>query len=309
MTLRPFIALFTAVILSVTWGSAAVAQGQGRGIGHIKAIHVFGDSLSDNGNLFAASGGAAPPSPPYFDGRFSNGPVWVEYLNDMLPRAELNDLAFGGAFSDTGNSNGPFPGVLDQVALFLGTNPAHLNRDLCIVWSGANNYIFEPFISDPPVIVADVSDAIQQLADAGCESFLIPNLPNIAETPFGMAGPPIFQALLTAKIEAHNGELAEEVDMLREDLDIGIILLDIHTILGRALAAQLGFVNSTVPCLVGLTPTPACPVDDTGQIEMVAPGTLFMDAVHPTTAAHRMIAVFAFGALGASRGNQIAAAE
>ncbi len=63
MTLRPFIALFTAVILSVTWGSAAVAQG--RGIGHIKDIHVFGDILSDNGNLFVAIGGLAPPSPPF----------------------------------------------------------------------------------------------------------------------------------------------------------------------------------------------------------------------------------------------------
>ncbi len=312
MTLRPFIALFTAVILSVTWGSAAVAQGQGqgRGIGHIKDIYVFGDSLSDNGNLFAASGGAAPQSPPYFDGRFSNGPVWVEYLDDMLPRAGLNDFAFGGAFSDTRNVNDLLlPGVLTQVAVFLDTNPPHLHRDLCIVWSGANNYIFEPFVSVPSVIVDDVSTAIQQLAWAGCQNFLIPNLPNIGETPFGIAGGPDFQDLLTVQIEAHNSELADEVDMLREDLDIGIILLDIHTILGRALAAQLGFVNSTVPCLVGLTPTPACPVDDMGQIEMVAPGTLFMDAVHPTTAAHRLIAVFAFGALGASQGNQIAAAE
>ena len=33
---------------------------------------VFGDSLSDTGNLYAASGGF-PPSPPYFDGNFSNG--------------------------------------------------------------------------------------------------------------------------------------------------------------------------------------------------------------------------------------------
>ncbi len=38
MTLRPFIALFTAVILSVTWGSAVVANDQGWGIGHIKDI-------------------------------------------------------------------------------------------------------------------------------------------------------------------------------------------------------------------------------------------------------------------------------
>ncbi len=307
MTLRPFIALFTAVILSVTWGSAAVAQGQGRGIGHIKDIHVFGDSLSDNGNLFSESGGLAPPSPPYFDGRFSNGPVWVEYLDDMLPRAGLNDFAFGGSFSDTGNVNGPFPGVLEQVALFLGTGPPLMPRDLCIVWSGANNWIFEPLTSVPSTIVGDVSTAIQELADAGCQSFLIPNLPNIGETPFGIATG--LQAFLTAKIEEHNNELAEEVDMLREDLGIEIILLDVNSILSRTLAGQLGFVNSTVPCIVGITPTGACPVDDTGQIEMVAPRALFMDVLHPTTAAHKLIAVFAFGALAASQRKQIAAAE
>ena len=306
MTLRPFIALFTAVILSVTWGSAAVAQG--RGIGHIKAIYVFGDSLSDNGNLFSVSGGAVPLSPPYFDGRFSNGPVWVEYLDDMLPRAELNDFAFGGSFSDTGNIFGALPGVLEQVALFVGGGPALMPRDLCIVWSGANNYIFEPETTDPPDTVNDVSIAIDALAGAGCQSFLIPNLPNIGETPFGIAAG--LEAFLTAKIEEHNDELADEVDFLREDLDIEIILLDVNAIFARSLAAQLGFVNSTFPCLDGLLdPTGACPVDDTGQIEMVAPKTLFMDGVHPTTAAHRLIATFAFGALGASQGKQIAAAE
>ena len=52
-----------------------------------------------------------------------------------------------------------------------------------------------------------------------------------------------------------------------------------------------------------------CLFDETGQIEMVAPGTFFMDSVHPSTAVHRLIAAFAFGALGASQENQILAAE
>ena len=201
MTLRPIFALFAVAILSLAWGMAAVAQGNG--VGRIKNIYVFGDSLSDNGNLYAATDKFAPPSPPYFNGRFSNGPVWVEYLNDMLPRADLHNFAFGGAFSDTGNSNGPFPGVLDQVTPFVDTAPSLKPRDLCIVWSGANNYIFEATSTVPSDIVADVSEAIQQLAGEGCQSFLIPNLPNIGETPFGIAFG--LQALLTAKIAAHNG--------------------------------------------------------------------------------------------------------
>jgi outer membrane lipase/esterase len=299
-------AVCVAVLFTAGWGTAAVAQG--RGIGHIKDIYVFGDSLSDNGNIYAASGGALPPSPPYYQGRFSNGPVWVEYLGDMLPRAELNNFAFGGAFSDDRNVNHPsLPGVLTEVALFLATQPSPKRRDLCIVWSGANNYIFEPVISDPTTIVGDASIAIQMLAEGGCQIFLIPNLPNIGETPFAIAFG--LQGLLTAKIELHNDELADEVDLLREELDIEIILLDVNTLFGRAQAGQLGFVNSTVPCLVDLTPTGVCPFDDTNQIEMVAPGTLFMDSVHPTTAAHRMIAAFTFGALGVSQAKQIVAAE
>ena len=42
-------------------------------------IVAFGDSLIDTGNVFAATGN--PPA-PYFDGRYSNGSIWVEYLAD-----------------------------------------------------------------------------------------------------------------------------------------------------------------------------------------------------------------------------------
>jgi phospholipase/lecithinase/hemolysin len=60
-------------------------------------IYVFGDSFSDPGNFynvtkfvqpfeefFSLDIPVTPPSPPYFDGRFSNGLVWVENLaNDL----------------------------------------------------------------------------------------------------------------------------------------------------------------------------------------------------------------------------------
>ena len=43
-------------------------------------VITFGDSLSDRRNVFNATLGGTPASPPYADGRFSNGPVWVEVL-------------------------------------------------------------------------------------------------------------------------------------------------------------------------------------------------------------------------------------
>ncbi|WP_229424207.1 SGNH/GDSL hydrolase family protein [Moorena producens] len=56
-------------------------------------LYVFGDSLSDPGNVFNLSKARnrvnpiipiIPQSPPYFEGRFSNGPIWVDYLADAL---------------------------------------------------------------------------------------------------------------------------------------------------------------------------------------------------------------------------------
>ena len=56
-------------------------------------LYVFGDSLSDSGNTFNITKAGnqlnptisiIPQSPPYFQGRFSNGPIWVDYLADAL---------------------------------------------------------------------------------------------------------------------------------------------------------------------------------------------------------------------------------
>ncbi len=43
-------------------------------------VYVFGDSLSETGNFYLATGGALPPSPLYFAARFSNGKAWVEHF-------------------------------------------------------------------------------------------------------------------------------------------------------------------------------------------------------------------------------------
>ena len=76
-------------------------------------IYAFGDSLVDTGNLFnvttAAQEASAllgldipviPPSPPYFEGRFSNGEIWIDNLADELnidltPATELSVVSPG----------------------------------------------------------------------------------------------------------------------------------------------------------------------------------------------------------------------
>ncbi len=70
--------------------------------GDITGIVAFGDSLSDTGNTFLAAG--TPPA-PYYQGHYSNGPIWLEYLASREgvapPTPSLKpggtDYAWGGA--------------------------------------------------------------------------------------------------------------------------------------------------------------------------------------------------------------------
>ena len=109
--------------------TGAQAQDYGR-------VVVFGDSLSDNGNL----GPSAPPA-PYVGGRFSNGPTWVEQLGYTLahPGGNVNgsiDYAFGGARTD--NQASP-PGMQVQLSMYTGAGGTFHGNDLVTVWGGANN--------------------------------------------------------------------------------------------------------------------------------------------------------------------------
>ena len=67
-------------------------------------IFVFGDSLSDNGNDFLALGGqfltppytSLVPSKPYASETFSNGKVWVNFLDQALTGNTVNPSLAGG---------------------------------------------------------------------------------------------------------------------------------------------------------------------------------------------------------------------
>src|ERR1700709_490686 len=75
-------------------------------------LFVMGDSLSDDGNLYHAVFGLYPQSPPYYKGRFSNGPVWAENLAPKMGLTfnSATDYAYGGAKTDSTNDGSGLPG-------------------------------------------------------------------------------------------------------------------------------------------------------------------------------------------------------
>ncbi len=244
-------------------------------------IVAFGDSLSDNGNLFALTGGAppAPPSPPYFMGRFSNGPVWVELVASNRGLS-LDDYAFGGA--ETGNGLGI--DMLNQIAGYLAGvgNVADPNA-MYTIWGGANDILNNPGGEFAAVIAAvpNIKTGIDDLLAAGAQNFLILGLPDLGITPQALAGTPAQQAGATAVSNIFNQNLALMVSgVAGANPGANFQYVDVFTILNDILAnaGTYGITNTTDACLTGLTP---CAFPDEYA---------FWDAIHPTRVLHSLLA-------------------
>src|SRR5277367_5542490 len=95
MVPRTFMTNSTRMAL-IALGMITLAGGAARG-GQFTGIVSFGDSLSDLGNYYAATGDVSPPSSLHYDnGRFSNGSNWLEYLAHDLGIAAPTASVHGG---------------------------------------------------------------------------------------------------------------------------------------------------------------------------------------------------------------------
>ncbi len=255
----------------------------------VPELIVFGDSLSDNGNLYAVVG--VPPSPPYFEGRFSNGPVWVEVLAARLDldADEVRNFALGGAKTGTDNFAVPgFPGVLTQIDTFVAESTGTDPDALFVVWAGANDFFGE--IDDPPAritaAVTNIATAVATLTGVGGKRFLVPNLPDLGKLPDLLAGDPAVAEGATQISLAFNAALAPTLEGLEAQLGIEIIQLNVFSLFDEIIRdpGAFGLTDVTSPCLQ-VEPPGLCDTPDEN---------LFWDGVHPTAAGHRIIADAAF---------------
>jgi outer membrane lipase/esterase len=264
----------------------------------INGITVFGDSLSDNGNAFKASGGKVPPSPPYFNGRFSNGPVWVEGFSTefKLPVTAVNNNAFGGATSGTANAfsqpGATLPGLTTEIDGFLGISPKVNPNGLVVIWAGANDYLLGG-VTNPALVVGNLTTAVQRLTGAGAQTLIVPNLPDLGKSPVGVANP-IQSAGLSQLSAAHNAGLKASLQAFAQNNpNISIVPTDMGALFNAVTTnpARFGLNNVTQPCLNEATGS-VCATPDT---------FLFWDTFHPTAAGHKLISAYALDPIIASR--------
>ena len=251
----------------------------------ITELYVFGDSLSDTGMVFRATGGMYPPNPTYYQGRYSNGRVWIEYLAESLHLSskQTNNFAYGGATTGSvGNSY--VPSLLNQVQSFTQTHQKTNSDALYVLWAGANDYL--QGVSSATVPVKNLTIAINSLTDVGAKKILVGNLPDLGQLPVTRTSKNSVN--LSALTQAHNQGLRRSLKILsQQHSDLEIVVLDANTLYRDAIAnpAAFNFTNVTSPCLSGSS---ICSNPDQ---------FLFWDGIHPTAAAHRIIGETAFSTI------------
>jgi phospholipase/lecithinase/hemolysin len=271
------------------------------------AIYVFGDSYCDVGNIFALTGGAEPVSPPYFHGRFSNGPIWVEHVASalglpMLPsevptlpsQAAGTDYAFGGAWATEPQVTGvgTIPDVPQQVALYLSRHGGKADpKALYILEGGGNDIIGHIGVSGTSAnqlgfqIATSIAESEALLRHAGAKNFLIPDLFNVGLLPAAQ-GDPSFANAASVATNHYLNELLGVEGFLQ---GIRIQRLNVFTLF-KAIqtdATHFGFTNITTPCVDSTTGTICSDPDH----------TLFWDTYHPTVFGHAFFAVTVEAAL------------
>ena len=302
---RRLLCLLSALVFSFT---AVLAHAQ-----DYTSIVIFGDSLSDTGNVAYLAqhkyGVRIPgPSADYTDGRFTDGDdtipvareyfgVWIEQFAAMLPSKPIildsldggTNYAYGFAYTGKGTSvltlgsASVFVNVKNigqQITDYLATHPVVNNRTLFVVWGGANDLLNATSADD--VFKAGVNQVtnIQRLIDAGATQFIIPNLPPLGSTP-RLNGNPTDSAVATAESVLFNQILRTGVDVLH-DFNFGkhlhFVELDVFALFNHIIASPSSYSLADV-------------TSSSQGIPSIDPDTyLFWDDLHPTTRGHNILA-------------------
>ena len=257
------------------------------------SLIVFGDSLSDTGNLFDLTGFFPPP--PYVNGRFSNGDIWLDYFTDSLAfeSDQVSNFAVGGSTTGEDNAIEPLieglvgadltlPGLSNQIDSYLSSlagSPSDPDG-LYVLWAGANDLFNLPADpADVPGFIANsatnIVNAISRLAAEGADTFLVPNLPNLGLTPRGLASGNAEQ--IEGLTISFNTGLANALDALESILDIDIVEFDTFSNTADIIGSpeSFGFTNVTDPLIQ--------------QFPSTDQGFFWWDDIHPSTATHKVL--------------------
>jgi len=275
--------------VALALGCAGAAQAQ-----QFSSFVVFGDSLSDSGNIARAQGLPAGNS-------FTTNPDPV--AAELIARAfglPSGPSLLGGPNYAWGGSCvraapapclNPVPTIPTQVTQYLAANGGRADPNaLFSIWGGAND-IFAA-LGTPATAQANTAAAatsyVQQIArlqGAGARYVVVYNLPNLGATPQFGASPPTAASVSQITV-VYNSTLNAGL----ATLGTGLISINTFGLISEITRnpGLYGFTNITGTAC-GAVPSVAC-----GPGNYVTPNAnqtyLFADGVHPSGAAHAILA-------------------
>ena len=288
---------FGLLVFLLVLSSVRVPSADALELSRFNQLVVFGDSLSDNGNSLFLFG---VPQAPYYKGRWSNGPNWVDYfplvahhfptVAAFFPNPDNENgtnFAVGGAVSSDLLESEPtgFPG---QIPTYLASTGGRASvDDLYVIWIGANDFAAG---INPTETVGNIRNGIIQLRQAGAKPLLLLSVPDISLTPTVIAlGGAVIQAAKQFVFTV-NALLEADILWLRLSKGIKIEFVDINSIFTELVLnpGQFGFTNSTGEAFNPSLPiSPTNPVSDPNDY-------VFWDGLHPTTRVHYIAARFIY---------------
>jgi outer membrane lipase/esterase len=302
--------LVSALTLALAGTSVAQAQS-------FSDVVVFGDSLSDAGNVAAVDGNPFTPA----GASFTTNPdsVYAQIVAQAFGFSGTNSVngghnyAFGGACARANsgsftcvNSPGSFS-LPTQMATYLSAPAQAGHADpnaLYMIWGGANDIFTAAGTpataqQNTGIAAATMVGLIGNLQAAGARTIVVFNLPDLGLTPLNVNTPSQASASALAFVfnQTFNAGLA--------NLGDGIVPINVNLLINEIVAdpSAYGFTDVTHTACVGGSSLACGPAGDVNYPFHYANGTntsyLFADGVHPTGAAHAMLANIVLATLSA----------
>jgi outer membrane lipase/esterase len=269
-------------------------------------LYVFGDSLSDTGNVASLIGSNAGqvitgnsyiPTQPYGSGQFTNGDVWVKSFAEMIGLAPYAvavrnggaNFAFGGARTSTDGVGLP-PSLTAQAGLFLGSTGGTAPGGALYVVAGGGNDARDALeaaaaaaatAGDPFAVIAAAASLYAQntgaivdsLQAAGAKRIIVWDAPNLALAPAVQAQGAGATFLGGAVSTAMNMALAARLSG-----EAGVSTFDLFGVQGQIYADPSAYGLSNVSDACGAVAN--CNASD----------YLYWDGIHPSAAGHALLA-------------------
>ena len=273
---------------------------------------VFGDSLSDPGNAFVLTGTSLVPpytnlipEAPYARGghHLTNGATWVEQLAEQmgLQNSAGPALRQPGLFSNyavdrsracSQSTSTSYIDLTGQVSMFLSDFEVAPADALYVIFIGGND-IRDALASQNPELIGcallSIQSNLMTLINAGAQSFLVANAPNLAQIPVVALLGEQAQTAATQASFLFNLQLESIVSQIESAYSEQVTFYRMNTFdLITQASINHPYLNVVDPCIDVFSGTVCSPANQ----------YLFWDGIHPTVTGHALIAAEASGVLG-----------